>query len=263
MLKLDRIYKTYDANLPTQTELFKGLTYNVEAGDFVSLVGSNGSGKTTLLNIIAGTVDCDRGEVNLHGEYVTRLKEHKRAKFIARVFQDPKLGTCPTMTVAENLSMAANKGHSYGLKICLKKKDKHKFKDTLKVLEMGLEDKLDVMAGQLSGGQRQALALVMATISNPDLLLLDEHTAALDPRTSAHIMKLTEKIVTERHITTLMVTHNLGYALDFGNRLTMLHKGNVLFDVVGEQKKAQTVDGLINMFHQAQDGVISDTMVFN
>ena len=263
MLELKGLYKTYDANLPTQTDLFKGLSYGVSAGDFISLVGSNGSGKTTLLNIIAGTVGSDRGEVILHGQNVTKLKEHKRARYIARVFQDPKLGTCPTMTVAENLSMAANKGHAYGLTFCLKKKDKHKFKDALKQLEMGLEDKLDVLAGQLSGGQRQALALVMATISKPDLLLLDEHTAALDPRTSAHIMKLTEKIVSEHKITTLMVTHNLGYALDFGNRLTMLHAGNVLFDVIGEQKKEQTIDGLINLFHQAQDGVISDTLVFN
>lgn len=263
MLELKSLYKTYDANLPTQTDLFKGLSYSVRKGDFISLVGSNGSGKTTLLNIIAGTLGCDRGEVILHGRNVTKLREHVRAQHIARVFQDPKLGTCPTMTVAENLSMAANKGNSYGLKICLKKKDKHKFKDALKQLEMGLEDKVDVLAGQLSGGQRQALALVMATIAGPDLLLLDEHTAALDPRTSAHIMALTEKIVTERNITTLMVTHNLGYALDFGNRLTMLHAGKVLFDVIGEQKKEQTVDGLIKLFHQAQDGVISDTLVFN
>ncbi len=263
MLEIDGIYKTYDANLPTQTELFKGLTYSVSEGDFISIVGSNGSGKTTLLNIIAGTVAADRGEIRLLGHDVTKLKEYKRAKSIARVFQDPKLGTCPTMTVAENLAMAANKGKSYGLNICLKKKDKPKFREQLSVLGMGLEDKLDVLAGQLSGGQRQALALVMATVTGPDLLLLDEHTAALDPRTSAHIMELTEKIVTASKITTLMVTHNLGYALGFGTRLTMLHAGTVLFDVSGEQKKAQTVDGLIDMFHKAQHGVVSDTLVFN
>lgn len=262
MLELNGIYKTYDANLPTRTELFTSLDYCVQKGEFVSIVGSNGSGKTTLLNIIAGTVGCDRGNVNILGEDVTKLSEYKRARYIARVFQDPKMGTCSIMTVAENLSMAANKGKSYGLKRCLKKKDKPKYKDILKVLGMGLEDKTDVFAGQLSGGQRQALALLMASISEPDLLLLDEHTAALDPRTSAHIMELTQKIITERRITTLMVTHNLAYAIGYGTRMTMLHSGRVLFDIFGEEKKAQTIDGLIDKFHKAQ-GPVSDTMVFN
>ncbi len=261
MLELAGVYKTYDANLPTQTELFTGLDYRVEAGDFVSIVGSNGSGKTTLLNIIAGTVVLDRGTIRILNRDVTRLKEHRRARYIARVFQDPKMGTCPIMTVAENLAMAARKGKSYGLKMCLKKKDKPRYKDMLTILGMGLEDKLDVLAGQLSGGQRQALALLMATEAQPDLLLLDEHTAALDPRTSAHIMELTQRIVTEQGITTLMVTHNLAFALGYGTRLTMLHAGKVLFDVGEAQKKAQTIDGLIEKFHQAQ-GEVSDTMVF-
>ena len=263
MLELRNIYKTYDANLPTQTELFIGLDYSVQQGEFISVVGSNGSGKTTLLNIIAGTVECDTGSISILGKNVTKLKEYRRAKYIARVFQDPKMGTCPTMTVAENLSMADNKGKRYGLKICLKKKDKPKYKETLQVLGMGLEDKLDVLVGQLSGGQRQALALVMASLSKPDLLLLDEHTAALDPRTSAHIMSLTERIVTERRITTLMVTHNLDYAIRYGERLTMMHAGKVLFDVSGSEKKDQTIDGLIDLFHDAQGGAVSDTMAFN
>lgn len=263
MLKLNDIYKTYDASLPTRTELFTGLNYNVEKGEFISIVGSNGSGKTTLLNMVAGTVMCDTGHINILGKDITKLQEYKRAKYIARVFQDPKLGTCSSMTVAENLSMATNKGKRYGLEICLKKKDKPKYKDILSVLGMGLEDKIDVFAGQLSGGQRQALALLMASVSMPDLLLLDEHTAALDPRTSAHIMELTEKIITERKITTLMVTHNLDYAINYGSRLTMLHAGNVLFDVCGQEKKTQTIDGLIELFHQAQDGAISDIMAFN
>jgi putative ABC transport system ATP-binding protein len=233
----------------------------VNKGEFISIVGSNGSGKTTLLNIIAGTVGCDRGNIRILGRDVTKLKEHLRAKYIARVFQDPKMGTCPIMTVAENLAMATRKGKAYGLNICLKKKDKPRFRQMLKSLDMKLEDKLDVLAGQLSGGQRQALALLMATESKPDLLLLDEHTAALDPRTSAHIMDLTQRIVTERGITTLMVTHNLAFALGYGTRLTMLHAGKVLFDVDEEQKKLQTIDGLIEKFHQAQ-GAVSDTMVF-
>jgi len=260
MLNLIDIYKTFDANLPTRTELFTGFNYCVNKGEFVSVVGSNGSGKTTLLNLIAGTVACDSGDIEIQGKCVTKLPEFKRAKYIARVFQDPKLGTCPTMTVAENLSMAANKGKRYGLKVCLKKKDIPKFKDALSVLEMGLEDKTGVLAGQLSGGQRQALALLMASIAKPDLLLLDEHTAALDPRTSAHIMQLTQRIVTERGITTLMVTHNLDYAINFGDRLSMMHTGKVLFDVKGQEKQSQTIDGLIAMFHQA--GAISDTMAF-
>jgi putative ABC transport system ATP-binding protein len=165
------------------------------------------------------------------------------------------------MTVAENLAMAARKGKSFGLATCLKRRDKERFRDVLRVLEMGLEDKLDVPAGQLSGGQRQALALLMATLSGPDLLLLDEHTAALDPRTSVHIMELTQRIVTERRITTLMVTHNLSFALGYGTRLVMLHAGKVLFDVTAEEKKAQTIEGLIEKFHSAQ-GVVSDTMAF-
>jgi putative ABC transport system ATP-binding protein len=261
VLELNGIYKTYDPNLPTQTDLFIGLDYHVNKGEFISIVGSNGSGKTTLLNIIAGTVGCDRGSIRILGRDVTKVKEHQRAKYIARVFQDPKMGTCPIMTVAENLAMATRKGKSYGLNICLKKKDKPRFQEMLKALDMKLEDKLDVLAGQLSGGQRQALALLMATESKPDLLLLDEHTAALDPRTSAHIMDLTQRIVTERSLTTLMVTHNLAFALGYGTRLTMLHAGKVLFDVDEEQKKLQTIDGLIEKFHQAQ-GAVSDTMVF-
>ncbi len=263
MLKLTNIYKTFDANLPTHTDLFTGFDYSVNKGEFISVVGSNGSGKTTLLNIVAGTVSCDSGKIEILGKDVTKLAEYKRARYIARVFQDPKLGTCPTMTVAENLSMAANKGKPYGLKVCLKKKDIKKFKDELTVLEMGLEDKAGVLAGQLSGGQRQALALLMASITKPDLLLLDEHTAALDPRTSAHIMELTRKIVTERNITTLMVTHNLNYAIGFGDRLSMMHTGQVLFDVKGEEKQAQTIEGLIELFHKAGAGALSDTMAFS
>ncbi len=263
MLRLESIDKTFDANLPTRTDLFTGFNYSVEKGEFVSIVGSNGSGKTTLLNLIAGTVPCDRGGVYIMGKDVTKLKEYRRAQYIARVFQDPKQGTCPTMTVAENMAMAANKGRRYGLKVCLKKKDIPKYKEMLTVLSMGLEDKTGVLAGQLSGGQRQALALLMASISKPDLLLLDEHTAALDPRTSANIMALTERIVTERSITTLMVTHNLDYAIGFGSRLTMMHAGNVLIDVSGDEKKSQTIDGLIDLFHDAQGGTVSDTMAFN
>jgi putative ABC transport system ATP-binding protein len=261
VLELQDIYKTYDANLPTRTELFRGLDFSVEQGEFISIVGSNGSGKTTLLNVIAGTVEADAGSVTLLGKDVSRMKEYKRARHIARVFQDPKMGTCPIMTVAENLAMATRKGRPYGLTTALKRRDKAKYADVLKTLEMGLESKLDVLAGQLSGGQRQALALLMATLSGPDLLLLDEHTAALDPRTSVHIMELTQRIVTERRITTLMVTHNLNFALGYGSRLVMLHSGKVLFDVKGEEKASQTIEGLIGKFQQAQ-GVVSDTMAF-
>lgn len=263
MLRLTKIHKTFDADLPTQTKLFTGFDYSVGMGEFVSVVGSNGSGKTTFLNIIAGTIGCDSGQIRIQDEDVTKLKEFKRAKYLARVFQDPKQGTCATMTVAENLAMAANKGRSYGLKLCLNNKEKQAYQDRLKILDMGLEDKMDVFTGQLSGGQRQALALVMASISKPDLLLLDEHTAALDPRTSANIMELTAKIVTENNITTLMVTHNLEYAIRYGTRLSMMHAGSLLFDVSGDKKHRQTVDGLIDLFHTAQGGAVSDVMAFN
>jgi putative ABC transport system ATP-binding protein len=262
MLKIENLYKTYDSGLPTENKLFEGLNFNVTEGDFISIVGSNGSGKTSLLNIIAGTVTLNTGKIFLSNEDISKKAEFKKARQIARVFQDPKMGTCSTMTVAENLAMAENKNKPYGLTFALKKHNRPKYQELLKSLEMGIEDKLDVLCGSLSGGQRQALALLMASITKPELLLLDEHTAALDPRTSENIMRLTKDVVEKNHITTLMVTHNLSYAIEYGNRMIMMHKGNILFDVAGEEKKHKSTNDLINLFHKAQ-GTISDTMAFS
>ena len=263
MLYVKDISKTFDKGLPTENVLFEKFNLNIEKGEFISVVGSNGSGKTTLLNIIAGNIPSDSGSLEFDGADVTKTAEYKRASRIARVFQDPKMGTCATMTVAENLTMALNKGKKYGLKWGLKKTYKKDFAKMLGTLNMNIEDKVDVLCGQLSGGQRQALALLMSTITKPELLLLDEHTAALDPRTSENIMQLTQEVIEERNITALMVTHNLEYAIRFGTRLIMLHEGQILLDIKGEHKKNLTIAELVDLFKNAQGGVLTDEMVFS
>lgn len=262
MLDLSNIHKTYDKGLPTENQLFQGLELHVDKGDFISVVGSNGSGKTSLLNIISGNIPIDDGSISFDGINVNSMPEFKRASRIARVFQDPKMGTCASMTVAENMALANNKGKRYGLKRGLHKQDKKEFAKVLETLGMGVEDKVDVLCGQLSGGQRQALALLMSTMIKPDLLLLDEHTAALDPRTSQNIMESTREVIQSHNITALMVTHNLEYAIRYGKRLVMLHKGRILLDVAGEHKKNLTIPELVALFKDAQGGVLTDTMVF-
>lgn len=263
MLYLEEISKTYDKGLPTENVLFKKLNIEIDKGEFISVVGSNGSGKTTLLNIIAGNIAPDSGKIIFDGIDVTTMQEYKRASKIARVFQDPKMGTCASMTVAENMTMALNKGNSYGLKWGLKKAYKKDFSQRLKMLNMNIEEKTDALCGQLSGGQRQALALLMSTITMPDLLLLDEHTAALDPRTSENIMELTREVIEGRKITAVMVTHNLEYAIRFGNRLIMLHEGEILLDIKGDHKKGLTITELVEKFKNAQGSVLTDEMVFS
>ncbi len=263
MLIFKDIHKTYDKGLPTENVLFEKFNLNIEKGEFISVVGSNGSGKTSMLNIIAGFMSADSGQIIFDGDDVTNMPEYKRAAKIARVFQDPKMGTCASMTVAENITMALNKGKPYGLKWGLKKNYKKEFAGMLKTLSMNIEDKVDVLCGQLSGGQRQALALLMSTMTKPDLLLLDEHTAALDPRTSQNIMELTREVIEERNITALMVTHNLEYAIRYGTRLIMLHEGEVLLDIKGEHKKNLTIAELVELFKNAQGGVLTDEMVFS
>jgi putative ABC transport system ATP-binding protein len=263
MLELKNISKTFDKGESTQNILFDGLNLHVDKGEFVSIVGSNGAGKTSLLNIIAGSLNTDTGSILFDGKDITGEKEYKRASKMARVFQDPKLGTCASMTVAENMTLARNKGKKYGLRFGIKKDYLKNFVDRLKSLEMGVEDKLYVMCGQLSGGQRQALALVMSTMTDPDLLLLDEHTAALDPRTSENIMEITDKVVRERNITALMITHNLEYAIRYGDRLVMLHDGKVLLDIKGEEKKSITINQLVELFKNVQGGALTDEMIFN
>jgi putative ABC transport system ATP-binding protein len=263
MLDLQNISKTFDKGEPTENTLFDGLNLCIDKGEFISIVGSNGSGKTSLLNIIAGSLKADSGTIMFDGRDITQEKEYKRASRIARVFQDPKLGTCASMTVAENMTLARNKGKKYGLRFGIKKHYIREFTDRLKSLNMGVEDKLHILCGQLSGGQRQALALVMSTMTDPDLLLLDEHTAALDPRTSENIMKITDKVVREKNITALMITHNLEYAIRYGDRLIMLHDGKVLLDIKGEQKKDITISELVDLFKNAHGGVLTDEMVFS
>ncbi len=263
MLSIKNLSKTFDKGLPTENILFENFNLEIDKGEYISVVGSNGSGKTTMLNIIAGNLYTDSGNIVFDGADVTKMAEYKRASKIARVFQDPKMGTCASMTVAENITMALNKGKPYGLKWGIKKSYKKDFAEMLKTLSMNIEDKVDVLCGQLSGGQRQALALLMSTITKPDLLLLDEHTAALDPRTSENIMELTREVVEERKITALMVTHNLEYAIRYGTRLIMLHEGQILLDIKGKHKKELTIAELVELFRNAQGGVLTDEMVFS
>lgn len=250
MLSLTNICKTYNPQSVNETVLFKGYNLEVPEGEFVTIVGSNGSGKSSLLNIITGMVPVDSGEIRLGGTDITRQKEARRQKRISRVFQDPAMGTCPAMTIWENLSLADNKNKSYNLGFGLNKKRKAFYQETLAQLSLGLENKLDVKVGSLSGGQRQALSLVMATLVTPDLLLLDEHTAALDPATSQTIMELTAEIVAKKKLTTLMVTHNLKHAVAFGDRLVMMHQGqNILDKKKGEKQQIATSD-LLKIFNE-------------
>ncbi len=260
MLELNNIKKTFNKGTPNEFILYDGLSLKAEVGDHIVVVGSNGSGKSTLLNVIAGSVYVDSGSVVLNKIDVTNKKEYIRAQDIGRVFQDPKMGTCSTMTIMENMSLAYNKGNKYGMEAGLLKHKREMFKDMLRQLGISLEEKMETKAGALSGGQRQALALLMATMGNPKLLLLDEHAAALDPKTSAIVLDLTESFMT-KDMTSIMVTHNLADALAHGNRLLMLHKGKVLLDIKGEEKKKMTIEALIHMFSKEED-VFTDTMLF-
>ncbi len=250
MLKLIDINKTFNANTIDEKILFSDFNLTLNKGDFVSVVGSNGSGKTTMLNIISGDIIPDSGRVELNGADITKKKNYVRAKNIARVFQNPAMGTCPSMTIFENMSIADNKGKSYGLKKGLNTKRKDFYASQLEILGMGLENRMNTQAGSLSGGQRQALALIMATMSEPDLLLLDEHTAALDPKSSDIVMELTDDIVKKKNITTLMITHNLRYAVNYGNRAIMMHEGNSILDLSDEDKKNYSIDDYLKVFNE-------------
>ncbi len=230
MIKLENICKTYNIGSVNETVLFKNLNLSIKKGEFVSVVGSNGSGKTSLLNIICGSIPVDSGRFLLNQKNIINENEHVRSKFIGRVFQNPQKGTCKNMTILENLSMADNKGRPFNLTKGITKRKIEGYKEKLSRLGLGLEDKLNVPAGSLSGGQRQALALLMATMTPIDLLILDEHTAALDPKTSETIMQLTNEVVEEKKLTTLMVTHNLKFASLYGNRLLMMHQGEIIID---------------------------------
>lgn len=250
MLKIQSIHKGFNQGTVNETNIFNNFNLNINQGDFVTIVGSNGAGKSTLLNIISGALEPDSGRIILEGKDITRLPEHKKSQYMSRVFQDPTKGTSPSMTILENLSLADNKGKCFGLSFGVNKKKVESFKEQLSILNLGLEDKLDTKVGLLSGGQRQALSLLMATLNTPKILLLDEHTAALDPKTSETIINLTNSIVKEKNITTIMITHNLNHAIAYGNRLLMMHRGEAILDIKEKEKCFLTKNMLIEEFNK-------------
>lgn len=248
MLELRNITKRFNAGTVDETTVFDGFDFKVEEGDFVSVIGSNGSGKTTLLNLICGSLHPDEGKIIFNDRDITNVSEYKRAKIIGRVFQDPKTGTCPDLTILENMALADNKNKPFGLGRCVNKKRIEYYRSLLEQCDMGLENRLGVQVGTLSGGQRQALALVIANMTDLDLLILDEHIAALDPKSSERVMELTDRLVKKHKITTLMVTHNLRFAVAYGNRLVMMHEGNTVVDIRGAEKEKAQVEDLLAVF---------------
>ena len=251
MLKLENIHKTFHAGTVNQKIALDGLSLTLNDGDFVTVIGGNGAGKSTLLNTIAGTFPVDSGTITIDGEDITDLSEEKRARFLGRVFQDPMMGTAPTMQIEENLALAARRGQPRGLKWGITALERADYRELLKTLDLGLEDRLTAKVGLLSGGQRQALTLLMASLKQPKLLLLDEHTAALDPKTADKVLALSDQIVQENNLTTLMITHNMKDAIAHGNRLIMMDAGRVVVDISGEDKKKLTVPDLLALFSRA------------
>ena len=250
MLELKNVSKIYNPGTVTELCLFDNFNLTVNDGEFVSVVGSNGSGKTSMLNIICGSIPVSSGEVLIDGKNVNSLHEYQRYRMMGRVYQNPAAGTCPNMTIIENMSLADNKGKQYGLSFGVNYAKKQFYREQLSTLGLGLEDKLDVKLGALSGGQRQAVSLLMATMTPIDFLILDEHTAALDPRTAEIIMELTDKVIKEKHLTAIMVTHNLRYAVEYGTRLIMMDKGNIILDKQGEEKQKAKVDDILDIFNK-------------
>ena len=248
MLEIKSIYKTFNAGTVNEKRALQGIDLHLNEGDFVTVIGGNGAGKSTMLNAVAGTWFVDSGSISIGGVDVTHLPEYKRAKFIGRVFQDPMMGTAPTMQIDENLALAARRGQKRGLGWGVSKQERERYQELLQSLDLGLEDRLTSKVGLLSGGQRQALTLLMASLQKPKLLLLDEHTAALDPKTAAKVLALSDRIVEENHLTTMMVTHNMKDAIVHGNRLIMLYEGRIVIDVAGEEKAKLTVPQLLELF---------------
>ena len=258
MLKIENIRKTFNAGTVNEKTALNGVSIHLKDGESVAVIGGNGAGKSTLLNAVAGVWTVDEGSISIGGEDVTRLPEHKRAKYIGRVFQDPMMGTAATMQIEENLALAARRGKSRSLRIGITKAEREQYREMLKILDLGLEDRMTSKVGLLSGGQRQALTLLMATLQKPKLLLLDEHTAALDPKTAAKVMEVTRIMVNRDKLTTLMITHNMKDAIEYGDRLIMMHEGKVALDIGAEEKQKLTVEDLLANFGQATGSAMAD-----
>jgi len=254
MLEIKNVYKTFNAGTVNEKVALNGLTLKLEDGDFCTVIGGNGAGKSTMLNAVAGVWPVDMGKILIDGQDITRLSEHQRANYIGRVFQDPMMGTAATMGIDENLALAARRGEKRTLRTGTTKAEREKYYDLLKTLGLGLEERMTSKVGLLSGGQRQAVTLLMATLKKPKLLLLDEHTAALDPKTAAKVLELSQKIVEENNLTTLMITHNMKDAIKYGNRLIMMYEGKIVYDVRGEEKESLRVSDLLARFEQVSDG---------
>ena len=264
MLELKNISKYYNAGTVNEMCLFNDFNLSIDDGEFVSVVGSNGSGKTSMLNLICGSIPVDSGTIVMGGTDITKMPEYKRQRRIGRVYQHPAMGTCPNMTILENMALADNKGKPFNLLPGTNKARIDFYRDQLKILGLGLEDKMGVKVGVLSGGQRQAMALLMSTMTPIEFLILDEHTAALDPKTAAKVLETTDKIVNSEHLTTLMITHNMRDAIAHGNRLIMMNAGHVIYDVAGEEKKHLTVQDLLAKFEEAAGGELAnDRMILS
>lgn len=264
MLNINNVYKTFNTNTINEKKVLKGLNLHMKPGDFVTVIGGNGAGKSTMLNMVAGVHVPDLGSIQLDGINITKLPEHERAKYLGRVFQDPMLGTASDMEIQENLALAYRRGKKRGFGWGITKEEKELYANLLKPLDLGLEARLSSKVGLLSGGQRQALTLLMATLKKPKLLLLDEHTAALDPKTAKRVLELTEQIVKEHELTTLMVTHNMKNAIEYGNRLIMMYDGKVMFDIEGKEKKNLKVKDLLAKFEIASgEEFANDKMILS
>ena len=260
MLEITGLKKTFNKGTINEKVALNGLELTVNDGDFITVIGGNGAGKSTMLNAICGVFPVDDGKIVLGGKDITKLPEYKRAKFLGRVFQDPMMGTSPNMEIQENLALGLRRGKVRTLMSGITKKEKELFREHLARLGLGLEDRMTSKVGLLSGGQRQSLTLLMATLKKPELLLLDEHTAALDPKTAAKVLQLTEEITSEENLTTIMITHNMKDAIRYGNRLVMMHEGRIIYDVSGEEKKALHVDDLLKKFEETA-GTLNDRML--
>lgn len=254
MLEIQNIHKTFNPGTINEKVALNGVNLNLNPGDFVTIIGGNGAGKSTTLNAIAGVWPVDEGKIIVDGVDITKLSEHKRALYLGRVFQDPMTGTAATMSIEENMAIAARRGERRGLGWGITKKERERYKEALKELDLGLEDRLSSKVGLLSGGQRQAITLLMASLKKPKLLLLDEHTAALDPKTAAKVLDISDKIIQEHQLTAMMVTHNMKDAIAHGNRLIMMHEGKIIYDVSGEEKKNLKVADLLAKFEEVSGG---------